>query len=186
MISSLLDSATVLSRLRSRSFRSRTKRYAGVQITRASEFARWFRADRERVARALVRFPARTTLCAYLFYLPLPLSLPPSSRSPRFFHSPFLPLFFLSPQRSELSRDESRRWFQSADPRKSPPGSLTPSGAFRESRSGKRKNGELRWPERGEPGEGNAAERIEVYSISILSPTRATLSQYRPVHRHHD
>lgn len=59
-------------------------------------------------------------------------------------------------------------------------------GASREFQSGKRKSGELRSRRRGRgrAGEGeNVAERMEVYSISILS--RAILSQYRPVYRHH-
>lgn len=67
--------------------------------------------------------------------------------------------FFISPQQLELSRDESRRWFQSADPWKSPSGSLTPlpsSRASREFRSGKRKSGELRWWK----GGGKKSERM--------------------------
>lgn len=80
--------------------------------------------------------------------------------------------FFLSPQQLELSRDESRRWFQSADPWKSPSGSLTPSWASWEFRSGKRKSSELRWWEREGRARGRKTwhrEAGEVYSTSILS-----------------
>jgi len=79
----------------------------------------------------------------------------------------FFLLFFLSPQQLELSRDESRRWFQSADPWKSPSGSLTPSRASCEFRSGKRKSSELQW---WVGGQGTRhREDGEVYSTSILS-----------------
>lgn len=111
----------------------------------------------------------------------------------RFLLSFTLFTFFISPQQLELSRDESRRWFQSADPWKSPSGSLTPppSRASREFRSGKRKSGELQWWKRrkkrarGRETCRREKERMEVYSISILSYTRAILSQYRSVYHHH-
>jgi len=100
-----------------------------------------------------------------------PREVPFSTSPPNPRHGRLSFTFFLSPERLELSRDESRRWFQSADPWKSPSGSLTPSRASREFRSGKRKSGELRWCKRGRGarGWGYGGEDGGVFHIDTLS-----------------